>query len=103
MTSKIISLATKKAARSSCCYLVSAVGFDSRGRFVGSAVNSPRFHKDGGGVHAELALLRKFGPKIHKILLCRVGRSGNMLPFDPCPQCQKVLSKKNIKVIKASP
>lgn len=95
----MLALATRKAAQSSCCYSVSAVGFDKHTNFVGSAVNSPRFHKDGGGIHAEIRLLRKFGPRIKTILLCRVGNSGVPRPIEPCPACRKVLDKKKIRVI----
>jgi hypothetical protein len=39
---------------------------------------------------------RKYG--IVRILICRVGKGGNLRPIDPCPNCKKVADKLDIKI-----
>lgn len=91
-------MAQKKAANSSCRYRVLAIGLSRKGDLVGCATNYPRYTDEGGSVHAEINLLRKFGPKIRKIILLRVGAKGDLLPIHPCETCAKVLEKEGIKV-----
>ena len=91
-------LAIKKASQSLCRYCVSAIGFDAKGKFLAQARNYPRFHRLGGGVHAEMALLRKSGPKLKSIILCRTNKLGTLKPISPCKNCQRILDKKGIKV-----
>ena len=91
--------AIKKAAQSTCHHRVSALGFNSRGECVLSTTNKSRFLRKGGGEHAEAILMRsakKYG--IKKILICRIGRDGKLLPIDPCDMCQKIADKLNISI-----
>ncbi len=99
MTHTILENLKKKTLKSHCSYYVGCVGFDKNFNFVGSSINQPRLHKEGGGVHAELNLLKKFGPRIKHILLCRLGKSGKFRPIHPCKNCRKVLDKMGIRVI----
>jgi len=92
-------LAKQKANQSPTRYKVSAIGLDHKGNLLGSAFSSYRFSRYGGGIHAEMALLHRYSSNVKTILICRVGRSGDILPIDPCPRCQKVLNKLGIKVI----
>jgi hypothetical protein len=39
---------------------------------------------------------RKYG--IVRILICRVGKGGNLRPIDPCSNCKKVADKLDIKI-----
>ena len=94
----MIEIAKKKAGKSTVNFKISAIGFDRKGNYLGSACNCRRFDHYGGGLHAEMALLHKFGPRIKSMLICRVGKSGNLLPIDPCHRCQRVLDKLKIKV-----
>ena len=94
-----IEIARNKAKQSSARFQISAVGFDRRGKYLGTAFNYSRFNRHGGGVHAEMALLHKFGPKIKTILICRVGKAGELRPIDPCIRCKKVLDKMKIKIM----
>jgi cytidine deaminase len=98
MTNQLIQLAKKKASQSLSKYRISAIALDDRGNVLGSAMNRPRFDHHGGGVHAEIAVLSKFGPKVKTIILCRIGNDGDILPIHPCKRCKKVLDKKGIKV-----
>lgn len=69
---------------------------DKRGKFLAVATNSLRLNKYGGGTHAELAVLRKAGPKTRTIIVCRIGRNGILRPIEVCPACQRILNKKGI-------
>ena len=99
MTNDIRDRAINKAGQSSCIHKVSAIGLDKNGQYVDSAINKRRFFKHGGGIHAEIELIRKCGPRLKTIILCRVNESGECLPIDPCIHCQKVIDKLGIKVV----
>ena len=89
----------KVALRSPCRYRVAALVFDSDGNVLACAHNLPRLHKKGGGIHAELAALRKCNPKdAHTIQLVRIGRGGELRPIHPCASCLRVLKKFRIRV-----
>jgi len=88
----------KIAKRSPCRYKVAAVILDSNGNVLACAHNLPRMMKRGGGIHAELAALRRCNPKEAKTLqLVRVGRGGQLRPIHPCRHCQRILDKFGIK------
>ena len=38
------------------------------------------------------------GRKLKKIVIIRIGKSGKLLPIDPCKVCQKVANKLKIKI-----
>jgi cytidine deaminase len=95
--------AINKAKQSQAKYKISAIGLDRRGNLLGSACNQLRFSKFGGGLHAEMLLLHRYGNKVKTIILCRVGRGGDVLPIEPCDKCQKVLDKLKIKVVSITP
>ena len=94
----VIDIAKKKAEKSLSKYKISAVGLNKHGKVVATAINRPRFSRYGGGVHAEMAVLHKAGPKIKTIIICRVGANGAILPINPCSRCKRVLNKLGIKV-----
>ena len=91
--------AINKAKQSQAKYKISAIGLDKKGKVLGSAFNQLRFSKFGGGLHAEMLLLHRYGNKVKTIILCRVGKHGSILPIEPCKKCQKILDKLKIKVI----
>lgn len=95
----LIPQAIKKAAQSPSKYKISAIGLDDKGQVLGSAFNGLRFERFGGGIHAEMALLARYGKNVRTIILCRVGMAGDLRPIKPCDRCQKTLDKKSIKVI----
>jgi len=99
MSPAIIDLAIRKALQSTCHYRVSAIGLDNRGNILGVSKNYPRFTRLGGGVHAEIALLRKYGHKIKTIIICRINKRGMIMPIKPCINCRKIMAKKNIKIM----
>lgn len=94
----IISLAQRKAGQSRCRYKVSAVGLDRKGRIVGCAMNRHRLPYRGGGVHAEIALMKKYGNKIKSIFICRINKHGDLLDIHPCEACSQVANKLGIKI-----
>lgn len=80
-------IALKKAMKSICRYKMSAIGLNNKGEVIFKAMNRPRFVRYGGGVHAEMEVMLKGGPSIKQILICRVNKTGNILPIEPCPKC----------------
>jgi cytidine deaminase len=98
----IITLAQSKAKQSICRFRVSAVGLDKRGRIVGCTSNRLRFLHKGGGVHAEIALIKKYGKQLKSIFICRINKSGELMNIHPCKNCQEVIDKLNIKVYSIS-
>lgn len=101
MNSHINNLAVKKALQSSCKFRVSAIGFNKKMECVAKATNISRFPWKSGGMHAERRLMNMAKRKgIKSILICRVGKSGNLRPIDPCPTCAQKAKELNIKLIK---
>ena len=106
-------LLKEKAAHSPCTYKISAIALDSKGDILGHVTNSHSKNWDilekenigraGTASHAERRLIQQYGQLIKTIIICRVGRSGNIRPIDPCPVCQKVASKYGIKIISVMP
>ncbi len=97
-SSEIIYLATSKARQSKCRYKISAIGLDKRSRILGTAMNKLRLKKRGGGLHAEIALIRKYGPRLKSIIICRTNKRGWLLDIQPCKACEQVAKKRNIKI-----
>lgn len=97
-TKNILPKLIKKARQSLCRYKVAAIGFDKRGNIVGSAMNRPRLDKYHGGLHAEMALLLKYGIQIKSIVICRVNRSGKLCPIVPCATCSRVAKALHITI-----
>jgi hypothetical protein len=86
----------------SLTYRVIAIGFDKKMNFLGIKSNGfseNKISRYGNGKHAERELIKRFGKKIDKIVILRFGRSGSLLPIEPCEICQKVAQKYNIKII----
>jgi cytidine deaminase len=94
----IKNLAQKKAIQSGCRYRIAAVGLDKRGNVIGSTTNRVRFVNKGGGIHAEIALIEKYGKRIKSIFICRVNAQGELLNIKPCENCQSVANKLGIKI-----
>lgn len=57
-----------------------------------------RNHPHGGGTHAERILINRYGKNIARILIARIGRSGENRPIDPCPVCKKIADEMGIKI-----
>jgi hypothetical protein len=92
-------MAIKKASQSSCTYKISAMGFNKKGDYVGSAINKKKKCGHGLGLHAEIELIKKYNKRISTILICRVNNKGKLLPIDSCVTCKKICEKLNIKLI----
>jgi cytidine deaminase len=103
MNDAIKNKAIEKAKQSISAYKVSAIGLSKNGNVIATAINRHRFGRHGGGVHAEMELLRKGAGKISTMIICRVGQGGEVRSIDPCSKCRKVLDRKGIKVITVKP
>jgi len=92
--------ALKKASKSPCKFKIAALGFNSKNELVAVKTNSFGY-KTGKGksLHAEERLFKVAAQKgIVKIIIIRVGNSGNILPIDPCEKCSKIAEKLNITI-----
>jgi hypothetical protein len=96
---ELIDRLVRKAEQSDCRYKVGAMGLNRRGEVVGLATNQHRFARKGGTVHAELHLMRKAGPSLRKIIICRIGTGGRILPIDPCCVCAEKAAENGIEII----
>lgn len=90
--------AVKKASTSHCRYKISAIGFDHRGKILGLTRNNCRFTKPSGSVHAEMALMKKFGKSLSKIWILRTNTTGALLAIHPCKTCKKKAEELGIKI-----
>jgi hypothetical protein len=96
---QILNRAKKKALQSICKFQIAALGFNKRGECVIIKTNRPRFGGRGGGLHAEILVMneaKKYG--IVRILICRVGKGGEVRPIEPCDNCAKIAAKLGIKI-----
>lgn len=98
----LIDMARRKTDNRNTQYRVAAICFGKRNKFLGISINSSRFFYDGGGIHAEMAGLQKWGTDIQKMFIVRFGRGGAIRPINPCKNCNRVLNKLRIKVISIS-
>jgi len=97
MNDAILRLAKNKALQSRCRYKVAAIGLNRKGDVVTTAVNKPRFSSHHGGQHAEMEVIRK-KKGVASIIICRVNKSGDLLPIDPCNKCAETCNKLSIKI-----
>ena len=102
MTKAIKTKLIKKAKKSTCTFKISAIGFSKKGNVLGITTNKFKLSKKMGGLHAEEALIKQFTSRLDKIIICRVGKTGDVLPIDPCEKCSKLAKKYNIKIISVS-
>jgi hypothetical protein len=95
----LFSYAKKKAAQSTCRFKISAIGLDKKNDIIGSTFNAPRFNRLGGGLHAEMRLMARYGKNLKTILILRVGNNGTVLPIHPCRTCAEKAKSLGIKII----
>lgn len=97
----------KKAMHSPCTYRISGIAFSKKGNVLGHCTNNHSkwqvlektpIGRAGTAEHCEKRLIEKFGQRIHTIVICRVGRSGELRPIDPCKACSKLASKYGITI-----
>ena len=93
----LINKAKNKASQSLCRYKVSAIGLNRKGDIVVTAINKPRFYSHHGGQHAEMEIIRK-KKGVTSIIICRVNKSGDLLPIHPCNKCKEMAERLNIKI-----
>lgn len=98
LISTIDKKAINKAKQSMCRYKVSAIGLNRKGDVICSAMNKAFIASRGGGLHAEAILMRRYGRKIRTIVICRINNYGELLPIDPCDNCQKMADKLGITI-----
>jgi hypothetical protein len=82
-------------------YKIVAVGFNSKNEFLGIKTNGfgeYKYSRKGTGKHAERELIKKYGRRLSKIVILRIGKSGDVLPIEPCEVCKKVAQKNQIEI-----
>lgn len=113
ISTAIEELLKEKASHSPCTYKVSAIALDSKGDILGHVTNlhsknwnvleKEKIGRAGTAVHAERRICQRYKDLVKTIIICRIGRSGNVRPIDPCPICQKVANKYGAKIISVMP
>lgn len=88
----------KKASKSICHYKIAALGINAEGRIIGCTYNKPRFNWKGGGIHAEISLMKKYGKQLKTIYILRIGSGGDIRPIEPCKTCKEKADELNIKI-----
>lgn len=83
-------------ADSSMRYRVVAAGIDHRNRIISIATNRPRFQTR--GQHAEERIIFSSPLSLSRIIICRVGAKGALLPIEPCRLCSKLAARRGIKI-----
>jgi len=96
-------LIINKAQQSNCCYRIAAIGLNRKGEIVAVSINQHRFPHHGGGIHAEMVLMRKHPKSLRKIIIGRIGRSNELRPISPCSSCYKKSLELGIKIIAIKP
>lgn len=85
-------------------YRICAIAFSKKNNLLGISMNGfndrgGQSARKGAGKHAEAELIKKFGRRIEKIYILRVGNSVDPLPIHPCENCAKLAIKYGIKII----
>ena len=106
-------LLKEKALHSPCTYKVSAIALDAKGDILGHVTNThskgwdilekQEVGRPGTAFHAEKRLIQQYSQLIKTIVICRVGRSGELRPIDPCPACKRTADKYGIKIVSLMP
>ena len=95
---KYVQMAKKKAKQSDCRYKIRALAFNKKGDLIYKTTNVHRLSKKGGGIHAEMRAMAKYGELIKTLIICRVNNSGHILPIDPCIACARKAEELGIKI-----
>lgn len=77
-------------------YRVVAIGLDHRNSIISIKSNLPRLINRGW--HAEELLLHSTPRCLSRIIIARFGRTGDLLPIDPCEQCQRLAVKFGVRI-----
>lgn len=104
----IIERLRKKASTSPSQYRIACVALNKKGEVLGYTTN--KFRKDeirpliGSGLHAEAFACAKYYPLgLKTLIIMRIGLSGNILPIDPCEDCQKMAKKLGVEIQSVMP
>lgn len=99
----------RTALRSPCSYRVAAAGIDYRGRLIAITTNLRRLthrHSDNSlrhtwslDLHAEARLLLTTPRTLSTIVIARVNSTGDFLPIHPCNDCERLASKRGVKIV----
>jgi hypothetical protein len=95
---KIIQRMANKASQSHCLYRVAAMAISKNGELLGFSVNKPRFPRVSGSIHAEMALMSRYGKRIKTIIICRINRTGKLVKINACKTCQEKADELGIKI-----
>lgn len=102
LTSYVPRMANKLRDDKNLTYKICALAFSKKNNLLGIAMNGHRPFpavRRGMGLHAETELIKKFGRRIDRIYILRVGNDLDPLPIHPCENCAKVAAKYGIKII----
>jgi deoxycytidylate deaminase len=99
ISKKVVVRLAAKAEQSTCKFRVAAIGLNHNGDIVAVGVNKPFRQTKGGGIHAEMEVMRYARRRgVVKIIIGRIGRGGAFRPIDPCENCAAYAKKLGIKI-----
>lgn len=103
----LVKVLKEKATQSPCTYRISGVAYSKKGNVLGYCTNNhSKWNvldkipegRAGTAEHCERRLISKYGNRIHTIIICRVGNSGELRKIDPCKNCAKLAAKYGITI-----
>ena len=104
----IIERLRKKCFQSPSQYRIACVALNKKGEVLGYTTN--KFRNDrikpliGSGLHAEAYGMARYYPLgLKTLVIMRIGLSGNILPIDPCEDCQKMAKKLGVTIQSVMP
>ena len=98
----------KKCMQSPSQYRIACVALNKKGDVLGYTTN--KFRKDqikpliGSGLHAESYAMARYYPfGLKTLVIMRIGNGGDILPIDPCEDCQKMARKLGVTIKSVMP
>ncbi len=95
----ILTRAIKKARKSCCLFKISAMALNRKGEVISTTTNRHRFDGKGRGLHAEMILMKRHPKSVKTIIICRVGKGGDLRPVHPCKMCSEKALELGVKII----
>lgn len=95
---KVTEKARKASAKGITRYFIVAAGYSRKNDLLDVKNNIPSLIPGIRTKHAEGILMKRYGRKLKKIVIYRVGHSGEKLPIEPCVACKKLADRLGIKI-----
>lgn len=95
---KLVKKALQLARKKINTFHIAAAAYTRKGNLIDITTNLPCGWPGNRFVHAEGRLMLKYGRRISRIVLVRVGHGGQKRPIGPCEECRKLAERLGIKI-----